>query len=380
MALIKVFQAGPGPHEAFQSQNFPPTEATGFVEAQSWEEADVVILPPGWPVPEDNTKPIVNAEPGVHLGQAVMNKVQIAFLTRPRPQISVITPVYWGTTQDYLTRAYESIRGQESACSWEWVIFQDGSCDHLEYPDDARIRIYGRPSRSQGSIGLVKSEAFSLGRGHLLLELDHDDAVNPQCFTLLNAAARRFPEAGMFYSDTVEKGREPYREGFALGYGRYSKENPERVIANPITPRSIRHIVGSPNHLRAWRREVYQSIGGHCPHLRVCDDYELIIRTFLNSRICYVGGGDLYIQHCEHSTHRNLDANREIQRLVRTISYAYDDLIAERFTELGLTDYVYKQAREHGVCSFDYILGTGLPTGQEQDCTLNFQALREARR
>ena len=79
-----------------------------------------------------------------------------------------------------------------------------------------------------------------------------------------------------------------YGEGFAFGYGKYRTENYagrdyQVAIAQNINPKTIRHIVGVPNHFRAWDREFYHSIGGHNRRLTIADDYELLIRSFLKT-------------------------------------------------------------------------------------------------
>ena len=39
-----------------------------------------------------------------------------------------------------------------------------------------------------------------------------------------------------------------------------------------------------PNHCRVWNRDTYHKIRGHSRHISVADDYELIVKTFLETK------------------------------------------------------------------------------------------------
>jgi hypothetical protein len=72
--------------------------------------------------------------------------------------------------------------------------------------------------------------------------------------------------------------------------------------------------------------------------LGVCDDYEIIIRTFLKTkfvRIAQLG----YIQWMNAGGDNTQNYRRqEIQRLVRFVRQRYDNDIHNRFVELGIHD------------------------------------------
>ena len=84
-----------------------------------------------------------------------------------------------------------------------------------------------------------------------------------------------------------------YGNGWAFGYGSYRSESHRgRTLAVANTPninaKTIRHIVGVPNHVRCWQRDCYREVGGHARQIHVADDYELLIRTFLGTRLARV--------------------------------------------------------------------------------------------
>ena len=86
---------------------------------------------------------------------------------------------------------------------------------------------------------------------------------------------------------------------------------------------TISHLVGLPNHPRAWTRECYHLIGGHREELLVADDYDLLVRTFLSTK--YVAIPDLlYIQYRnENGDNSTFQRNNQIQILVKELYNYY---------------------------------------------------------
>jgi hypothetical protein len=187
----------------------------------------------------------------------------------------------------------------------------------------------------------------------LLLELDHDDELTPNALQDLVDAHLAFPDAGFFYSDCAEvfeSGENAtYTEGWGLGYGSYRQERyrgHEYQVTNypEINPRTLRHIVSVPNHFRAWTRDAYIEAGGHNPEVHVCDDYELLLRTFLTTRFVHIRNFG-YIQYHNNASSGNTHKarNAEIQRLVRYFRNAYNERIHQRLVELGVDDFVWQE-------------------------------------
>jgi glycosyltransferase involved in cell wall biosynthesis len=289
-----------------------------------------------------------------NLGEIAYNVAMNYILNTPIPKVSLFTPAY-NTPLDRLWRLYNSIKAQTSN-DWEWVIVNDSPKNkrlseelYLLSQLDSRVRVFTFNKASGGVIGDVKYKAASLCSGDLLAEVDHDDELMPKCVEYLIEAAEARPESGFFYTDCVELNEQresmKYPEGFALGYGSYRKEGDWDVnVCVGVNPKTIRHIVGVPNHIRAWRKEVYHAVGGHNRRLSIADDYELIVRTFLHTRFCHIEALG-YIQYIyNNSTGQNThDATRgDIQRRVRSIMLHYNHEISRRFYYLGFHDWAYK--------------------------------------
>ena len=278
--------------------------------------------------------------------------------------ISFFTPIY--NTGEKLWNTYRSVRDQ-TYNNWEWVLVNDSTDGGktLKIAEeialvDPRVKVYDFREKSGGCIGESKYRCCSLAKGYILAELDHDDLLVKTCAEDLHNAAQAHPDCGMFYGDTAEVNEEwenqKYGEGFALGYGSYRDEEYEGRLLSPanqqnINPKTIRHIVGVPNHVRAWRRSTYFEIGGHNRSLTIADDFELVIRSFLYSKICKIPKLS-YIQFLyNNSGGRNThDLSRaDIQRRVRTIAQYYNEQINARFIELGIEDWAYNERPDYPI-------------------------------
>lgn len=268
------------------------------------------------------------------------------------PIISVITPAY--ESKHRILRPLRSLLNQ-TYTNWEWIIIDDSKTEDTwktltEFAEeDYRIQVYKRPA-NDGSIGKNKHFCGSLARGKYVFELDHDDDILPQAFELVLNSAKKYPDAGLFYSDFIECFEDSYAtfnygNHFGLGYGCYCKKwwnNDFHYVykTGRINPHTIRHIVGVPNHFRCWTKEAYTTVGGHSTDLPVVDDYELIIRTMLKFRWCHIPEL-LYIQYRNNGGDNfTFHRNALIQYLVGHISTIYNNDISSRLEELGAKDDV----------------------------------------
>lgn len=272
--------------------------------------------------------------------------------------ISFFTPIY--NTGEKLLRTYESIKNQ-TYINWEWIIVNDSNDNGktLKIAEDIaakdlRVKVYDFKEKSGGVIGEVKYRAACMCNGDYLAELDHDDYLIPDCAFNIVEAFRKYPEAGFVYSDCAEIDENwnslTYPEEFAFGYGKYENQFVmgklmQVYISMNINPKTIRHIVGIPNHIRVWRKSLYHQIGGHRRRLSIADDYELMVRTFLATQLVRVPkiGYLQFIYSNENAANTHDTARADIQRRVRTIAAFYNQKIKERFEELGVKDWAYEE-------------------------------------
>jgi glycosyltransferase involved in cell wall biosynthesis len=268
------------------------------------------------------------------------------------PLLSIFTTSF--KTGAKISVPYASLLAQ-TYTNWEWVIYDDSPEGHDETwrhlqalaAADDRVTIM-RGDRNDGLIGSSKAKACHQARGMMLVELDHDDELTPDCLDLLAAAFSQYPAAGFFYSDTVE----PFENSNkTVDYGihvAYGSAAPYKLLVNGMwmvahaTPipnqRTLRHIVGVPNHVRAWSRQAYLAVGGHTRGLSVGDDYDLILRTMFKFP-------SVAIRHMTYIQYRQLEGgtftflrNSLIQRMVSIIRQQHEPQIAELLAKSGHPD------------------------------------------
>lgn len=279
------------------------------------------------------------------------------------PLFSIITPLY-NTNLDYFKRAYESIK-EQTLNDWEWVLVDDSPKalnnvkSFIKSQNDPRLR-YFRISPSKGNIGLSKWRGNCMSRGKWLIEFDHDDMFYYWTLQTLFDAINAYPDNKFIYSDntTIDGDNnvtdclygKDYEWGLGYGYSYDSKTPIENSTirtdaSGPINNATIRFIVGVPNHFRCWERNFYFSIGGHNQLLRIADDYELLVRSFLHTKFthirccCYAqrfdGNNSQYKKEEDSDGQGNI---ADIQRRTRLISIFYDEAIHNRLEEVGLKD------------------------------------------
>jgi glycosyltransferase involved in cell wall biosynthesis len=267
-----------------------------------------------------------------------------------RPLVSVFTAAY--RTGERLFRPYRSLLAQTYP-HWEWVIVDDsGDAGETQRNwiaplTDSRIRKIP-PAAHSGHIGTVKHRAAQHCAGEILVELDHDDQLTPDALERLVAAFQRHPDCGFAFAEAAEINEgtlDSHWYGWDAGYGflvywRQLDRITERVVDVPRTPSmnaiTVRHLVGLPNHPRAWRRTTYHAAGGHRPQLNVADDYDLLMRTLLITRPVRVPDL-LYLQYRNAGgDNQTFARNRQIQFLCAQLQRIYRPRMETRLAECGL--------------------------------------------
>ena len=269
------------------------------------------------------------------------------------PMFSVFTPLYNSRPQ-FLFYAYDSLCRQ-TLDNWEWVLVDDSPepmtwvTEYFKTHPDPRVKYY-RIEPTRGNIGLSKWRAACMTTGTWLVELDHDDMFVPFAFETMMKASVQFKDAGFIYSDTEDIDANGYHidkifgESFAFDFGHPYKCDGHYINDSPnLNSATIRHIVGMPNHVRAWRRDVYFAIGGHNQMARIADDYELCVRTFLATKMVRIKY-PLYKQRMYDGNSQDADINRsDIQRRVAVISSFYNKALHERMIELTGEDTCWEE-------------------------------------
>jgi O-antigen biosynthesis protein len=253
-------------------------------------------------------------------------------------KFSLITPSH--RYQTYFNELYTSIVAQ-SYSNWEWIVYLNGEFkrDQLseEILNDERVKIF-EVYDGNTNIGYVKNKAFFLGTGDILVEVDHDDILISNCLEKLAKAFKENPDCGFVYSDDATYHMEdkfiPYGSMYGWTHREYEWNGNKLTAMDSFEPssHSVSYIWYAPDHVRAWRKDIYEKIGGHNVDLSICDDHELMIRTYLETKFYHIPevlyvyritGDNSWLERCE-----------AIQIKTKELHNQYAQLLAERDADL----------------------------------------------
>lgn len=270
--------------------------------------------------------------------------------------LSLFTPTHKPT---HLLEAYHSLK-QQNLKDWEWVILPNGNNVVIpeEIQRDKRVRIV-TGGENLHNVGALKRKACDAASGDAFIEFDHDDMLVPG--DSLDIIRDKFIKgAGFVFSDTAvfrfrqEMGSDgrlkdlhsPYTYSQQHGWESYPiTANGLELLATKcfeVSPRSLAEIYYCPDHVRSWSRKAYYEAGGHNPELSVCDDHELMIKTYLTGApFVHTGGCQYLYRMFDHNT--VIMRNKQIQDITRTLRETHVQglikswLKRKDFAELDLT-------------------------------------------
>jgi SAM-dependent methyltransferase len=249
--------------------------------------------------------------------------------------ISVFTPSH---RPDFLPEVLESLRDQTYE-DWEWIVLLNGGAKWE--CDDPRVKVFTDDS-GVSNVGYLKRIACSLASGQVYLELDHDDILLPDALAETARVFDEEPDVVFVYSNSINHDvRTDKPVTWASLYGWEArpvvykgKEYLESISAEP-DPQSISRIWFAPNHLRAWRAEDYWKIGGHNGAMKISDDHELMMRTWLHGKMRHINK-PLYLYRV-HGDNTWLAHADEIQTSMWDVYIKYIEKMAAKWAgERGL--------------------------------------------
>ena len=242
-------------------------------------------------------------------------------------KLSIITPTH---NPKYLAELESSIMANTHQ-DWEWIVLLNNGAEY-DISTDNRIRVI-KSSQKTTSVGALKKEACALATGEVIVEVDHDDMITSDCLSEI-AAAFKNPEVGFAYSDNAKLSHDfvPYDAAYGWQHYTYNWQGRDLIAmhSQPLTPGRLGHIWFAPDHVRAWRKSVYDSIGGHNAELEVCDDLDLMHRLYLVTEFVHIDKV-LYIYRI---TGKNtwLKRNEEIQSKSQALYQQNITELASRFS------------------------------------------------
>lgn len=237
------------------------------------------------------------------------------------PLVSIVTPTH---NTKWLADCWASLRSQ-TYTNFEWLVSVNDAKGKREtigvraievraiVGDDPRVKIL-IDHAPFSHVGQRKAFAFGAATGEIAVEYDHDDLLTPDALAEI-VKAFSDPAVGFVYSDFADfqegavdlkgkpiQGNQTYRDPtvrqgwLTTGFNFYDANVLARVrpgkyecVHSPeATALKVSHIYTAPNHVRAWRRSVYDAVGGHDPSFPIADDHELICRTYLATKFHHI--------------------------------------------------------------------------------------------
>jgi glycosyltransferase involved in cell wall biosynthesis len=236
--------------------------------------------------------------------------------SKATPRFSVFTPSH---RPRFLDECLATLQAQ-SCSDWEWIVLlNNGARWRPEQPDD-RVRV--EIADELRGVGAAKRRACELARGEILVELDHDDLLARDCLAELGKAFDEHPEAVLVYSNTAQitedGGRDDTRfnETHGWQYEEVDVDGRRLLAAKTMapTPHNVSYIWYAPNHVRSFRKDVYEKVGGYDATRTVLDDQDLMCRLFQAGDFHHIERC-LYLQRIHTAnTQRDPQINAHIQR------------------------------------------------------------------
>ena len=121
----------------------------------------------------------------------------------------------------------------------------------------------------------------------------------------------------------------PYDSAYGWTFKDFEWNGKKLISMNSFEPSShaLSYIWYAPDHVRSWRKDVYKELGGHNEELSVCDDHELLIRTYLKTKM-YRIPETLYIYRVT-GDNSYLQRNAYIQTKTKELFNQYAQKLAE---------------------------------------------------
>jgi O-antigen biosynthesis protein len=249
--------------------------------------------------------------------------------------LSIITPTH---NPKHLQRLYESIEAQ-TCRDFEWVVVPNNNADVSFLPKKDWIRIVPYTAESK-LIGAIKNFAFMQGEGDWLLEMDHDDEMLPNCIEEIVKASSEV-KCDFIYSDSldIEPGYTSKTFPEYCGWKQYPftyKTIPYNVNYTFLpTPQSVSRIWFAPNHIRAWRKNFYRTIGGHDVTLKALDDQDLMCRTYIAGKMHKIEKVLYAYYYHENNSFASQELNQWIQEYTLTLYEKYILQLMEKWCDVN---------------------------------------------
>lgn len=170
---------------------------------------------------------------------------------------------------------------------------------------------------ADGKVGALKKFGFMEAKGTYGCELDFDDCLVPDCLEKLKIEIDK-DQPDFIFSNFCQVDLDgntanlwsPYY-GWSYRDYNYKGKILKETISPPFIPQNISRIWFNANHVRVWKMSFYREIGGHDLTMRISDDHDLVLRSYLKGKCRWIDDC-LYIYRI-HKENTTWLLNQEIQ-------------------------------------------------------------------
>ncbi len=253
---------------------------------------------------------IVSTEPSTRPAKNVQAKGAV------RPRVSVFTPSH---QTRFLDDCMHSLLAQTCG-SWEWIVVLNQGARWRPPVEDPRLRVVVQDDIA--GVGASKRHACSLAQGEFLVELDHDDELRSDALELIVQAFDDHPDVGFVFSHFAQinedgsrdETRFDERNGWVYRDAKVDGRLVLQCDALDASPHNVSYIWFAPNHVRAFRRQVYELTGGYDATRDVLDDQDIMCRLYQLADFHLIDEC-LYLQRMhKRNTQREQEINARIQK------------------------------------------------------------------
>jgi O-antigen biosynthesis protein len=233
-----------------------------------------------------------------------------------RPRVSVFSPSH---QTRYLDDCMRSLVAQ-SYEDWEWIVVLNQGARWRPPMEDPRLRLVIQDDLA--GVGAAKRHACSLALGEFLVELDHDDELRSDALELIVSAFDSHAEAGFVFSHFAQINEDGTRDDTRFDERQGWVYQESVVDGRPVLqcnaleayPHNVSYIWFAPNHVRAFRRAIYELTGGYDATRDVLDDQDLMCRMYQLTEFHLVEEC-IYLQRMHKAnTQRETEINARIQK------------------------------------------------------------------
>lgn len=240
---------------------------------------------------------------------------------------SIIIPFH--KKNKFISEAIASVR-EQTLQDYEIILVPNGEVlketKFIESLAGDKIRIC--PCDETGKVGKVKSFGCKQAKGDYLVELDYDDLLTPDCLEKLQIEIDK-DKPDFLFSNFCQVNLDGETDQLWSNYYgweyrdyNYKGKILKETLSPEFTPQNISRIWFNANHIRVWKKEFYDRIGGHDESMTISDDHDLVLRSYLKGKCRHIDD-TLYIYRV-HENNTTWLLNAEIQE---TMWLTYDRYI-----------------------------------------------------